>query len=165
MLLDVIDGTLDNTKLLDKYGSIYKHPADIIDPKNFDFLRNLPVKYEFIVDNIKFGVFHGTPDNAIDGRLYPSDEIINYEDYCIYNYVILGHTHHKLIKHINGTTIINPGSLGQQRDGKGCSYLIFDTVKNQFQFKIVDYDPTQLIIDIGNKDNGNPQFIEVLNRK
>lgn len=165
MLLDVIDCNLDNGRLIEKYGSIYKNPINILDEKNIAFIRSLQAKYEFEVDKIRFGVFHGTPMDNLNGRLYPSDAIIDYNDYCIFDYVILGHTHHKLVKRVNNTTIINPGSLGQQRDGKGCSYLLFDTIKKHFEFKIIHYDTTQLINDIKDRDNANPQFIEVLIRK
>jgi predicted phosphodiesterase len=38
------------------------------------------------------------------------------------NAVAFGHTHCRMVDYVDGLHIINPGSLSQPRDGKGCSY-------------------------------------------
>jgi putative phosphoesterase len=42
------------------------------------------------------------------------------------NVVCFGHTHCRLVDYEDGMYIINPGSLSQPRDGKGCSYGYID---------------------------------------
>lgn len=70
-----------------------------------------------------------------------------------------------MVRYFGETTVLNPGSLGQQRDGKGCSYLIFDSVKEEFEFKSVDFDREKLVRDIRVYDNGMEKLVEVLFRE
>ena len=65
-----------------------------------------------------------------------------------YDYVFSGHTHHKLVKQFGKTILINPGSAGQQRDGKGTSYVIFDTRKKEWEICSFSYDIDSLEQDI-----------------
>ena len=79
--------------------------------------------------------------------------------------VILGHTHHKMVRKIGNTLVINPGSIGQQRDGKGCTALLFNSEFFDFQFIEIAYDKTHLINDIMMYDKERfDNFSNVLNR-
>ena len=62
------------------------------------------------------------------------------------------------------TIFLNPGSLGQQRDGRGCSYLILDTEKRNYTFHVVSYDISELEVNIDFHDPGNSKIKSVLRR-
>lgn len=65
-------------------------------------------------------------------------------------------------------SIVNPGSLGQQRDGKGCSYVIFDTRSCQLEFFSVEYDIASLKKEIDFYENDSDmirKLKEVLERR
>lgn len=168
MLLDAWDNKYSEEilfSLVEKYGSVYSTFRDIISSDTICFLRSLDSKYIIECNGLKLGFFHGTPDDPLDGRLYPNMFPADYGIYNQFNYVFLGHTHHKMVRYFGETTVLNPGSLGQQRDGKGCSYLIFDSVKEEFEFKSVDFDREKLVRDIRVYDNGMEKLVEVLFRE
>lgn len=165
MLLDILDGKLDPRGPALKYGSVYMTLKDDLSESSIDFLRELSPQYSFKTDGLSIGVFHGTPDDPLNGRLYPDTNMEKTDSYSKYDFVILGHTHHKMLRQINHTFVINPGSLGQQRDGKGCSYLIFDTITKSFDFHTVNYNISNLVYDIERFDHGNNKLTEVLYRE
>ena len=70
-----------------------------------------------------------------------------------------------MIRKAGNTIIINPGSLGQQRDGKGTSYVLFDTETLDTKFIIVEYNVYDLIEKINLYDKDNDRLKEVLLRK
>lgn len=165
MLLQAVAGKYDTEQignLIKRYGSVYGNIISKISDSTLEFLNKLKPYYEIKLDNANIGVFHGTPDNPLNGRLYPDTEILNQDIYKQYDYVILGHTHHKMVRRVVDTLIINPGSLGQQRDGKGCSYLLLDTVSGKYSFHVVEYNIRLLVEDIERYDDANERLIEVL---
>lgn len=83
------------------------------------WLNSLDCKAEFKSDNLMYHIYHGTPDDPLNGRFYP-DNIHFYDWFPKDNSVIiLGHTHYPIIRKLEtGGIIINPGSVGQPRDGK-----------------------------------------------
>lgn len=167
MLLDVIDDKYSSEKkesLCLNYGSVYKDPKANLSENVVDYLRSLKPKFTIKDTKIKIGFFHGTPDDPLEGRLYPDTIIHASEQYTQFDYVFLGHTHHKMIRQIDNTKVFNPGSLGQQRDGKGCSYMVFDTKTRECTINIVRYNRSLLIKDIGVFDDGNEKLVEVLFR-
>jgi putative phosphoesterase len=162
--LDILDGKIDRRQLILRYGNSYHNIEQRISAVNIDFMKTLKPHYELQSGNYRIGVFHGSPYDNFNGRVYPDSEIIEVDMYTNYDIVILGHTHHKMVKQIRTTTIINPGSIGQQRDGKGCSYLVLNTADGSYQFKTVEYDVDRLAKDIDLYDNGNEKLKEVLFR-
>lgn len=165
MFLDVIDGKLDVDILVTRYGNTYKHNIEKISKKNIEFLRSLPHKLELNIDGCKIGVFHGSPSDPLNGRIYPDTDIIDIKNYLKYDFVILGHTHHRMVKKVMSTLVINPGSLGQQRDGKGCSALLLDLGNEKYDFITIQYNVNKLIRDVDLFDAGNLKLKEVLLRK
>lgn len=165
LFLDLLEGNISDESLIDKYGNSYKDIVDKISQANIAYLKSLPEKIELDIQNKKIVLCHGSLEDNLNGRIYPDTSIENAELYTKYDYVILGHTHHKMVRKIRETYIINPGSIGQQRDGKGCSYLILDLDKNKFEFKIIEYDLQKLVSEINYYDDGNERLKEVLIRK
>jgi protein phosphatase len=99
-----------------------------------NFLGLLPMFQNFEIDGLRFTMVHGslidflydyvTPDTSDDGlmeKFKKSDS----------DYVIFGHTHLPVLRRIGKSYYINPGSVGQPRDGDPrASYAIIDTNKN-----------------------------------
>lgn len=163
-VLDLVSGLIEDDELVVKYGNTYKNLRNTIGNKYLSYLKELKSSLELTIDGLKFGVFHGSPENPLNGRVYPDTIIENDLLYNKYDFVILGHTHHKMTKKINDTTILNPGSIGQQRDGKGCSFIVFNTLTCEYTFENVNYNISDLIQDIENYDDGNKKLSEVLFR-
>ncbi len=152
-------------ELARKYGNAYL-ALENISVDDIQYLKGLPEHKHFIIDNKSVALFHGTPNNILEGRYYP-DKKCEYSQFKDYDVVFLGHTHYKMKKVINNTIIINPGSLGQPRDGKGFSYCIFDFSSMNYEFKTINYDKQLLISKIKETETDiyhKKYLIDVLNR-
>lgn len=91
------------------------------------YLRELPECRQFTLGGRSFYVCHGSPEDPLDGRVYPDTEIREASLYSGYDVVFCGHTHYRMERMVSGCLVVNPGSLGQPRDGGGFSYCVYET--------------------------------------
>ena len=138
-------------KFTDRYGSSYK--ISLTD-KQYKYINDLPDKAEIMIEGKHFGIFHGGPSEYLEQRLYPDsiEEINQIAKEINYDYLIIGHTHYQFLYETNRKVIINPGSLGQPRDGKGFSYCLLDTSTGSCIFKSVDVEITTLLRSVEEND-------------
>jgi putative phosphoesterase len=93
------------------------------------WLEGLDGKLSLNIEQHSISLYHGTPDDIYEGRYYPDDD----KTYSWFpkkdEIIILGQTHYPMEKRFkNGGIIINPGSIGQPRDGNPFpSWCILDT--------------------------------------
>lgn len=172
MLLELLDGKRELEPLKARYGSSYERLMGGLEKENEKFLRGLLPFLELEADGLKMGFFHGSPRDYLNDRIYPDTEISLPEEIALfekYDYVFCGHTHHKLVKNVGHTVLINPGSAGQQRDGKGTSYVLFDTKTRNFEICSFPYAIEKLEQDVdsldGDDENRKKKLKEVLRRK
>lgn len=164
MFLAILDNKMEKKQIAMKYGSSYLHLSDI-SHENIKFVKEWNTHHVELIDGMNIGFFHGSPVDFINDRVYPDTVIENVNVYKKYDVIFCGHTHHKMKKSVGNTVIYNPGSVGQQRDGKGCSYLIYDTVTKIAEWIILEYNVNNLIKMILQNDPNRSDFIEVLTRK
>jgi putative phosphoesterase len=104
------------------------------------FLTSLPVHLHLRIDGMVVGVYHGSP---LDPDQYvfeiEADEDMLTDGEC--DLLVLGHTHVPFIKALPHGIIVNPGSVGQPRDGdpRAC-YTIFDTARRKGTSIRLPYD-------------------------
>ncbi|WP_404284848.1 metallophosphoesterase family protein [Exiguobacterium aurantiacum] len=136
-----------------------------ISKENLNYLKSLPHERSLIVNDLKIGLFHGSPWDPINEYCYPD---YNFEKYKTleYDYIFQGHTHYKMFKRVNNIKIINPGSLGQPRDKGYPSFVIIDTTCDEIEFFDVQFDIEKLISEVKkNEDTEQPKYlINVLRR-
>ncbi len=110
------------------------------------YLASLPKSKRIEIGGRTFEINHGSPENRLFGYLYPSrvsgssltDENGKRTDS---DYLLVGHTHHQFAIPMEGMMIINPGSIGQPRDGfPDPSYAIIDTDNWSISLKRVKFD-------------------------
>jgi putative phosphoesterase len=124
-----------------------------IDPKSFEYtknhisninldrLRDAPLQHELSLDGLKVTMFHGSPWDKLEEYIYP-----DYPDFEKFaeidaDVIILGHTHHPMIKQAAEKLVINPGSCGQPRDyDPRASLAILDTLTKEARIERVQYD-------------------------
>ena len=151
------------TELITRYGHSYdklsRFSNDIL-----ELVQCLPSMIELEDNGKKIGIFHGTPKDSLEGRLYPDNEIENLGDYDKYNVVIQGHTHCQMKRIIGNTLIINPGSVGQPRDGKNHCYVIFDSEAMSVEYHTFKMNYEKLYEEIDKRDPGLTKLKEVLER-
>lgn len=123
-------------------------------PEALEWLEGLKCNGETIVDKVKFLLFHGTPDDACNGRYYPDTD----GEFQWFpgkgEIVLLGHTHYALKKAtLKGGLIINPGSVGQSRDGNPhASWCVLETKNQSVFWKRTKYDYMKAIKELEKLD-------------
>lgn len=163
--LKMLDGELKQEFLVSRYGHSYSRAKEAVSKQSIEFLRSLQPSLTLSDESgDKLFFCHGSPVDLINGRVYPDTDLAQFEPLVAeYSYVVFGNTHHKMVRKYKDTLYLNPGSLGQQRDGRGCSYMLIDT-KNGVDFKIVSYDIGALESQIDKYDSGNERLKSVLRR-
>jgi putative phosphoesterase len=98
----------------------------LLAPDDFAFLRALPTLDWFEWDRWHFRMSHATPQGDLFEYL-AEDEWEQQVKGLDSNYVILGHTHIQDMRRIGHLSVVNPGSVGLNRDGSGTAcYAVHD---------------------------------------
>lgn len=162
---ELYDDDADEEKYILKYGSTYSGIQERFSENEYHRISRLPDCLEMTIDQKKVGVFHGTPYDPLNGRLYPDTEIKEGSLYEKYDIVILGHTHCRMMRRYKDTLIVNSGSLGQPRDGNTFGYAIIDTKCLEVTFYDLFFDCSELYQQIKNRDPDLDKLIQVLERR
>lgn len=103
-----------------------------------DFLADQPWRIEVEVGSSKrLLMVHGSPFEPFDTYLYPKSPALQQLAQVEADYIVLGHTHHKMAERIGRALVINPGSTGDGRDernGRALSYALLDTASGEVSF-------------------------------
>lgn len=150
---------------VDRYGHSYSKLTQRFCKEETRLIASHGFFYEADWGGQKIGIFHGTPGNHSEGRLYPDTFIVDSGEYQKYGIVILGHTHCRMLRSVGKTLIVNPGSLGQPRDGKGYSFAVIDTDLKSAVFETVEINRELLYQQIEKFDPNLKKLKEVLERR
>jgi putative phosphoesterase len=113
---------------------------NVLSDENLCFLKTLKKREKIKIGNTTIALIHGSPWND-DGYVYESDLSKNFLDEVNAEILVYGHTHVPCSKKFDNGIIINPGSVGQPRDGNPkASFAVFDTDKKRIEIKRTDYD-------------------------
>ncbi|MFQ5862627.1 MAG: metallophosphoesterase family protein [Candidatus Brocadiales bacterium] len=134
------------------------------------FLAALPLVDGFEINGQKFLLSHGSPSGDMYMYLKPSvsgSTLLGELEGVNADFVFLGHTHQPMIvkrRKLGNTTIINPGSVGQPRDGSPlASYALWED--GQVEIKRVEYDLDKTLTslrDTGLKDTDADLLSKIL---
>lgn len=116
---------------------------DRLTEPNRRYIEQLALEKSVDVDQTSVRLVHGSPQNP-DEYVYPDDlssDLVVDEDILVY-----GHTHYPVITSIDGCLVLNPGSVGQPRDGdpRG-SYILYDTETSTVELRRCDYSNKAII--------------------
>jgi len=122
------------------------------------YLRKLPTHRELEVDNLKIYMVHASPADPLYDYIYPwtprniiIKKLIKKTPMGIpmnldYDILLYGHIHQQTYLNLNGTKIINPGSVGQPRDHDWrAAAAVIDTDKEQITFIRVSYNVEEVL--------------------
>lgn len=114
--------------------------ASRLEEDEIDYLRKLPRHLSIGIDGTGVAVFHGAPFDD-DYYLYEEEATEDLLTMAKCDLLVLGHTHVPFIKRFKRGMIVNPGSVGQPRDGDpDACYSIYDTsIRRAFLLR-VPYD-------------------------
>ena len=117
-------------------------------PVTFDHIKKLRTIESLSFDNKKIVMMHGSP-YYLDEYIYPEDVVPDLLSAVNSNFLVLGHTHIQFKKEYQEGIILNPGSVGQPRDGNpDAAYAIFDMGTGHVKLKRVTYDIEKVIEDM-----------------
>lgn len=127
---------------------------EMIDPARMKYLSRLPVTEHVVLGDKSYFLVHGTPRDPMDEYVVADAEVWeNRLNGIQADYVIVGHTHIPFHLDLGRIQVINPGSVGQPRDGDPrCSYVMIEDGRVEFRRVEYDIDKTiQLLRDCGVK--------------
>jgi len=111
------------------------------------YLAGLPDECRFTVDGVSFYMNHtapGLPATHYLDRELPAAELDRYFAGIRADVIVTGHTHLPYTHRINGRIFVNPGSVGEPRDGdRRASYATFDTTTGRIVTGRRIYDITE----------------------
>lgn len=85
-----------------------------------DYLRSLPLRWEFDFGGARFYAVHATPANPLHSYLPSAGKDSAWRQQTANlgaDFLLVGHTHEPIVREIGGVTLINPGSVGQPKHG------------------------------------------------
>ena len=98
-------------------------------------------------------VAHGAP-RAPDEYVHPGDMTADLLGEA--SVLVLGHTHQQVARGFADGVIVNPGSVGQPRNGdRAAAYAVYDLAADTIELAHVEYDPTPVVEDIEATDLPN----------
>ena len=120
--------------------------------EDIKFLREIPIKSEKTINGKLYYFVHGCPSNPLYGYMF------DFMPECMRNelggeiftdVLLFGHTHFPVIGKYDKMMYLNPGSVGQLRDGDPrASYAVFHEEK--FEIKRVKYDVEKTVEKLRN---------------
>lgn len=163
--LQLFYGEKREDDFIKKYGHSYADLGSRFAKAECEKIEALRSDYIIEEQGCKIGIFHGTPQDALEGRLYPRDAIEEPQIYRQYDIVVLGHTHCRMKRFIGDTLVVNSGSLGQPRDGNGYGYAVIDTSNKTVRFENIILDTVELYRQIDRYDPRLKKLKSVLERR
>jgi putative phosphoesterase len=109
------------------------------------FLADMPTSRMFSIGGKRFLMVHATPRDPMD-EYAPADPAFWHPRLAglKVDYLIVGHTHQPYTLQVNGTLVVNPGSVGLSRDNNPrAAYAIIDG--DEVQLKRIAYPVEETI--------------------
>jgi len=112
----------------------------ILSPTHLKYLSRLPVSQTVELDQYRFYLVHATPRDPMDEYLAQDAEAWKIRLAAITaDFVCVGHTHLQFHMQLGRLQLLNPGSVGQPRDGDPrAAYAIIQD--GRVELKRVEYD-------------------------
>ena len=124
-----------------------------LDDEHVAWLTSLPDSRRAFDERVR--VVHGHPDDP-DRYTYPDDveaDLLGSE-----SVLVLGHTHVQHVEHFDDGVVLNPGSVGQPRDGDPrAAYATVDLDDGSVDLHRVEYDVERVVEAV--EDAGLPSRI------
>jgi len=164
VLLDCVsENKSPSSEYSSRYGNSLERCLQTLSARDVERISKMKISLEISFQDVLFSVFHGSPWDILEGRVYP-----DFKDWHLFesvksDIVLLGQTHHPMECSWKNKRIINPGSIGQPRNRIGafacCAEIdLASSVVTQHQ---VPYDPAVVIQDARKANPDMPYLVEV----
>jgi putative phosphoesterase len=180
--IPTIRGNHDNAvafKVDCQCGYKYKHLSiatreytwEILDRTGIEYLQKLPILIREEIDGKRLYLTHGSPRSMFE---YIKPETLDEEirkmidestEPLEADFLVIGHSHIPMNRKLGNLTIINPGSVGQSRDGDTrASCAVFDTENGKIEHLRLDYDIDSVCAKIKERMPHADELIAILRR-
>lgn len=128
------------------------HGQSQVDESTRAYLAALPLTQYLRLDQTVVCMVHATPRDPLDEYVFADEQIWKKRAENLgADLLLVGHTHHQFQLHLDNVTVVNPGSVGQPRDGDPrAAYAIWEDGK--IELKRVPYDIDSTIEQIRELD-------------
>jgi putative phosphoesterase len=109
-------------------------------PASVGYLKDLEDRIRGTMPEGQIAMYHGSPRND-DEYVFPDTADEGFLRLAAAPYVVLGHTHLPMVQRFRSGMVVNPGSVGQPRDGDPrAAWGILDLTRRTFLVRRVPYD-------------------------
>ena len=156
------------SKIVAKYGHGLAVAEQTLEPKDLRDLTTLPRTAMLNERGATIVVIHATPWSNVE-YLYPdapTDRVDRVFRECPdADIIVVGHTHYQHMWHRGGRSLVNPGSVGQQRDRTpGAAWAVLNTADRSITFRRACYDTREPLADCRRYDPQLQYNHDVLSR-
>ena len=122
---------------------------ELITSSNLNWLKRLEKQHTLSVNEKQIHLVHGHPGKPFSYSIAHSEigwEAImeSAKDLSGTGVVVVGHTHVPTVRRTDNFLFLNPGSVGQPRNGQpGAQFAIFDTDTGEVTLEHIEYDIEQ----------------------
>ena len=118
---------------------------DLLDPADLDTLGSRPLTADVTLGGIRFHLVHATPSDPLHTYLRPGEEKRWAEEAAEVDadVLLVGHTHLPMVMRVGKKVVVNPGSVGQPRDGDPrAAYAIVEDGEPRLERAAYDVEET-----------------------
>lgn len=134
----------------------------LLSPEQRRYLADLPTSVAVTLGGKRFLLVHGTPRDPMDE--YALATVENWEPLLAglsVDFVLVGHTHQLYSLDVNGITVVNPGSVGLNRNNDPrATYAVIDD--GRVELKCVEYPVDETVAALGTFLPRNPLARQML---
>lgn len=138
-----------------------------LEPAQLDHLCGLPHPLALDAGSARVLLSHGAP-SEVDRYVYPDSPMEELEPFVSpsIDMVVMGHTHYPMVRRCGTTLMVNPGSVGQPRNGAGgACWALYDTETSQVALRTESYDLAGLVEECRSRHPELPYLADVLLRR
>jgi putative phosphoesterase len=118
-----------------------------LSPKNQQILQKWPENQELSWDGKKILMVHGSPNNTLQGYVYPDTDFSFALSYP-YDVIFMGHTHYPFSTRYQNKLIVNVGSCGLPRDqGNMAAFAVYDSLRHHAEIYRMQFDWREIVED------------------
>lgn len=167
LLEDSLHSKVRKIQIKEKYGIGHQLAQNQLSREEIKQLYNLPKKKLIQIGEFTFELNHGSPwDQSIYLYEDTDPEILKKANNPAIDFVLVGHSHYPFIKKLNHSTIINPGSVGQNRQKGGvASWGFIDLEKLKVEIISTKYPVESLAKKVKVNDPDKDYNYSILFRK
>jgi putative phosphoesterase len=130
-----------DTRLMNPYAAkAAEWTSENLSDNSKHFLDSLKKSERFALDGSATGLFHGSPASVWE-YVFEDDVRSEMLETANVDIIVLGHTHVPFVKPFGKRFVLNPGAVGQPRDGDSrASFATVDTCSGERRIHRLDYD-------------------------